>query len=99
MKDRTRLAAATHHELNELERAANHAHGLVRGPPHGGIGWLLAQPTVAALALADGDAARAQLVVDRAAAEYAERGFGWAPATARLAAVRAQLSSSAAALG
>lgn len=56
-----------------------------------GIAWLAAQPTVAALAVADSDRVHARAVVARADDEYARRGFKWQPALDRLAYVRALL--------
>jgi ATP/maltotriose-dependent transcriptional regulator MalT len=49
-----------------------------------GLAWLVAQPTVAALAFADGAQERAEAVLRDAAAEYDRRGFKWQPAVDRL---------------
>jgi hypothetical protein len=46
---------------------------------------LLAQPTLAALARADGDDVRASALVAQARREYDERGFHWSIAELRLA--------------
>jgi predicted ATPase/DNA-binding SARP family transcriptional activator len=57
-----------------------------------GVAWLIAQPTVAALALAEGDRNRATAVVAAAEAEYDRRGFHWQPALDRLAYVHTLLA-------
>ena len=56
-----------------------------------GLAWVTAQPTLATLALARGDANAAIEIVEQAETEYAKRGFGWPPAVARLAQARAAL--------
>jgi hypothetical protein len=58
-----------------------------------GLAWLVAQPTEAALALADGDLPRARELLERASAEYAGRGFGWPQVVARLERVRAEVAA------
>jgi predicted ATPase/DNA-binding SARP family transcriptional activator len=50
--------------------------------------WLMAQPILARLALADGDLERAARIVRQADAEFDARGFRWAPAANRLAEAR-----------
>ncbi|HEY3609148.1 MAG TPA: BTAD domain-containing putative transcriptional regulator [Pseudonocardiaceae bacterium] len=71
---------------------------VLTGASGDGLAWLVAHPTAAALAMAEGDQGTARSLVRRAAAEYAERGFGWPPATDRLAVVMAGLSDLPAAL-
>jgi predicted ATPase/DNA-binding SARP family transcriptional activator len=58
-----------------------------------GVAWLIAQPTVAALALADGDVERAVSACGQAEHEYERRSFQWQPALDRLAHVRALRAS------
>lgn len=57
---------------------------VLRASKDRGLAWLVAQPTLAALALAEGAVGRAKAVLHDAAAEYELRGFRWQPAIDRL---------------
>jgi predicted ATPase len=79
-------------QLGDLAAARPLVHAVRTATTDRGLAWLAAQPTEAALALADGDAPRARAVVRAATAEYAARSFGWPQVIARLERVRAALA-------
>jgi predicted ATPase/DNA-binding SARP family transcriptional activator len=83
---RVDLAEATLRD-GQLDAAKDLLAPVLKGTPDQGLAWLVAQPTAAAVALASGDPVEAQAIAQATKAEYAERGFGWPLAMARLAKV------------
>lgn len=74
-----------------LDEARSLVTSVVAASPERNLDWLVAQPLLALLALAAGDAPAAASLVASAAAEYDSRSFRWWPAVARLTRARAGL--------
>ncbi|MFI6908651.1 AfsR/SARP family transcriptional regulator [Nonomuraea sp. NPDC050394] len=76
----------------DLDEAGSLLRAVYADAPEGSTPWLAARAVSAALTLASGDRAGAGDLAEATASAYAASGFGWPRYTARLAAVRRQLS-------
>ncbi len=80
-------------QAGELVEARRTVDGITAALAHRGVVWLLAQPTLAELAAAEGDTVAAARILQYAEQEYAERGFAWPLALRRMERGRSALAA------